>query len=280
MSNSTIVEVVHHFTEVFVEVPGVVIGGWVGFGLFIVLLLAALVGGITGHVPYGSDLYELVGYALVMVVVYLLAACEQFVFARSDDDDVNLLMVVANAVVWVWVVMGSGRRVPNRPAPQIEKYGIWVGVLAQLLVVVSVFVWNGAVFALWALAMILSAVAIGHYGVSIVDAPGSTRQHFSVHWLAFSLLYSLLYLFLAFLSHLYLGVMSLSGAVWGYLVMHLIAYAWMFYASRNKRAPLVNWGAPLARDPVEFNVDIEAAAAAQLSGHSPEVRELKGSTAD
>ena len=79
-----------YVTELFVSIPGVVIGGWVGFALFIVFFLATLGMGLTRIFKYTADLYELLGYTLFMVVVYLLAATEQFVFARSNDDDVTV----------------------------------------------------------------------------------------------------------------------------------------------------------------------------------------------
>lgn len=234
MSNSTIYEQIVEVTQLFVDVPGTVIGGWVGFGVFIVLALATMVLMALGYVPYGAHFYELLCYCVVMLIVYLLAACEQFVFARDDNDHVNLLMIITNGVVWTWAVMGSARRVPNRPPPVVEKYTMVIAVLSQLLFLVSAFVWNGAVYALWGIALVLMLAALGHYVYWIGENWHSTDTY-SKQWLAFAGVYTLLYVFLAFLSHLYLAVISLSGAVWAYLVLHLGVYAWLAYSSRVQR---------------------------------------------
>lgn len=227
-------EVIVEYTQLFASVPGDVIGGWTGFGLFIFLLIATLFLMGFGVVPYGASFYELVVFCLVMVVCYLLAAMEQFIYVRYEDDHVNLLMIVLNIAVWLWAVMGSARRVANRPVPLVEKYAWVFAIISQGILLISAFVWNGVVFALWALALVVMMISVGLYGATI--AQGWARaQPYSKHWLIFALCYTLVYVFVAFLSHLYLGVMSLSGAVWAYLVMHASVYAWLVYSSRVTR---------------------------------------------
>ena len=237
MTNATIIDNIVEVTQLFVDVPGTVIGGWTGFALFIVLTLATVVLTIVKWVPYGADFYELLCYCVAMMVVYLLAACEQFVFARDEGDHVDLLMIVTNAVVWTWAVMGSARRVPNRPPPVVAKYTMVIAVLSQLMFMISAFVWNGSVYALWAIALVLMLAALGHYAYWIGES-WSVTEAYSRHWLLFATLYTLFYVFMAFLSHLYLGVISLSGAVWAYLVLHLCVYAWLCYSSRVAAGPL------------------------------------------
>lgn len=222
-------------SELFVGVPGVVIGGWVGFGVFIAVsvLLVALT--FVKWIPRVGALYPLLGYSAGMVVVYLLAATEQFVMQRDKDDDVNLLMVFVNSAVWVWLVPGTGRMTRSRPIPIIETYSLWVGIASQTLFVLSAFVWNGAVYALWALALLLMFASILHYAPSLV-ADWTRLDRYSRAWLAWSVGYTVVYVFAAFLSHLYLAVLSLSGAVWVYLVMHLAGMAWLTAAYRQGRA--------------------------------------------
>lgn len=238
MSNSTIVQLFNDYSELFVDVPGHVIGGWVGFGLFIVLLVTTVALAVTGNMPFGSTFVLLTCFSVIMVVVYLLTACEQFVFARDNSDHVNLLMIIVNIAVWLFVVFGSARSLVDRPPPHFERLALALGIISQVLFLLSAFVWNGVVFALWAIALILMFATVGIYVYTIIEKWPHT-QLYSRAWLFFVVSYTFLYLFVAFLSHLYLAVMSLSGAVWAYLVMHLCVYAWIFFGGLQQlhRAP-------------------------------------------
>lgn len=258
-NNGTAAVVYDQVVNLFVDVPGDVIGGWVGFGIFIAAMCLSVWFWFAGLVPL-AELYEVVGYTVFMFIVYLLAACEQFIFERDHHDDVNLLMVVTNCIVWGWLVLRTAYRVPNRPVPQKEKIALWIGISSQIIVFISVFVWNGAVFALWGFAFILMLVSILHIGITVTQAPNGTLMPYSVHWLFFSLGYTLAYVFFVFMTHLYLAVISLAGAVWGYLVLHLIGYVWLVHSSRFQRKTLVE-SLRHGEDTASFRpvVDMEAA---------------------
>lgn len=245
-----------NFTSIFVGVPGNVIGGWVGFGIFTALLVGTLGFMLWAHYGLGHGVghfLQLVTFSAVMMVVYLLAANEQFVVARTKRDAVNMLMTVANAGVWMWGVIYTAGLSPNRPSPVIEKYARVFGWIGQALFVLSVFVRDGVIYALWALALAAMFIAIGHYGIPILQT-WPTAFVYSKQWLAFAIAYTIFYAIIAFLSHLYLAIISLSGAVWAYLTMHLLVFAWLVVASK---VPRDIWGTddahPKRRDDISLH---------------------------
>lgn len=241
-SNTTIIDTIIEYKNFFVSVPGEVIGGWVGFGIFIALLLLTAGLAFAHFVPTTADAYQLCLFCFVMLVVYLLAACEQFILERFKHHNVNLMMVFINGVVWLWLVHGTGRRLTRRPAVAVEQFVIFGGIISQLMFLISAFVWDGVVFALWSLGFVVMTMVIASYSVQVA-MPWPPQDTYSRHWIAFMLTYSVYYVLMALLSHLYLGVVSLSGAVWAYLVMHVGAYAWLVYSSRNPRNGVAGPGA-------------------------------------
>lgn len=226
-----------NYTSIFVDVPGTVVAGWVGFGVFIFLLVCTLVMMAISRdrtIIGAAQFYELALFAATMIVIYLLAAFEQFVLVRDKHDNVNLLMTVTNGGVWLWAVIGTARRAPLRPDETREWYALVIGLVSQLLFVLSAFVWDGVIYALWAFAFVLMVAAIMHYAIPTVMA-WARAPDYNKHWLIFATVYTILYLVIAFLSHLYLAVISLSGAVWAYLVMHVLAFCWFASCSKVQR---------------------------------------------
>ena len=255
-----------NYTSIFVDVPGTVVAGWVGFGIFIALLVGALIMMVMSRdrtMIGAAQFYELALFAATMIVVYLLAACEQFILARDKHDKVNLLMAAVNAGVWLWAVMGTARRSPLRPNETRERYALVMGVISQLLLLLSAFVWDGVIYALWAFAFALMVAAIVHYAWLTVTG-WSHAPDYNKHWLLFATVYTILYLVIALLSHLYLSVLSLPGAVWAYLVMHVMAFFWFAACSKVQRMIL----GPDIEHPKRTD-DASLPAAAAASGRSP-----------
>lgn len=65
----------------------------------------------------------------------------------------------------------------------------------------------------------------------------STRgaeSRYNKTWLVLAFVYTYMYAGVAFLSHMYLGVMSIAGAVWTYLFLHAFAYVMLFELQRVK----------------------------------------------
>lgn len=233
-SNQTIIETIIEYKQLFVGAPGHVIGGWVGFGMFIGLLALTIVFLFAELVPFGADFYELIAFTIWMIIVYLLAATEQFILMRDEGDRVNLLMVITNACVWIWAILISVRRLPatDKPIEMRDKYARIIGICSQVLPLISAFVRDGVIYVLWAFTLVIMFVSLGHYYYTIwlnwKESSTTSRT-----WLYVSVIYTIGYATVSFLSHLYLQVLSLSGAVWAYLVMHIFAYAFMVIMART-----------------------------------------------
>ncbi len=225
--NATILYTVN-YGELFVSVPGVVVAGWVGFGIFILLAVLVVVWYLMGWVCQTQDAYELCAFAVVMVVVYLLTALEQFIILRDDHLHVNLLMSVTNAIVWLWFVIGSIRKVDEQILPQMEwykrRYAMAIGIGAQVLYVGAALCSGGVVYFLWAFGLVGMLAALAHYIVPITK-DWATVNKYARAWAVGSILYTILYAFIAFLSHVFLAAMSVPAAVWTYLFMHFVAFA-------------------------------------------------------
>ena len=239
-ANHTIIETIVEYQQLFVGAPGNVIGGWVGFGLFIGLVVLTILLVFAEVIPFGPDFYELFAFSFAMVIVYLLAATEQFILLRDENDRVSLLMVTANSVIWTWAILASARRLPStdKPIEMREKYARIIGIFSQILPLISAFVRDGVIFALWAFTLVMMFASLGHYYYTIVIKWSTSQLHSRV-WLYYSLFYTIAYATISFLSHLYLQVLSLSGAVWAYLVMHILTYVFMLFMARTPRGTTV-----------------------------------------
>lgn len=236
--NSTVYNI--NYGELFVGVPGVVVAGWVGFGLFIAAFLLTWVLLQVNYIRMRADAFEIAAYAAAMVVVYLLGALEQFVMLREDQKHVNLLMAVVNGVVWLWVVLGPIRVVDLVAVPMVptyeRKYALGLGIGAQVMYVAACLCWGGVIFFLWAAGLVLMLLSLMHYVVRIGnDWP--VMAYYTRAWLIFSLAYTGVYVLLAFLSHLFLGVMSLPAAMWTYLMLHLVGFVALVWFQRMRTAP-------------------------------------------
>lgn len=239
-TNHTIIETIVEYQQLFVGAPGRVIGGWVGFGLFIGLVVLTILFVCAELIPFGADFYELIAFSFSMVIVYLLAATEQFILLRDENDRVSLLMVATNCIIWLWAILASARRLPptDKPVEMREKYARIIGIFSQILPLISAFVRDGVIFALWAFTLVMMFVCLGHYYYTII-IKWSTSQTHSRIWLYYSLFYTITYAIISFLSHLYLQVLSLSGAVWAYLAMHILTYVFMLFMARTPRGATV-----------------------------------------
>jgi len=233
-TNTTVVEIID-YEHLFVGVHGVVVAGWVGFAIFVLLLCATVIFSFTGLIKERDDAYRLTLFTFVLLVSYLLCALEQFVILRDDWQHVNLLMLFVNAAVWYFLVFGGSAEKLARIVvhPVNKRYSaIWGGV-SQVLFISAAWIWNGVVYAVWALGLVTMMVALVHYYYPLgVQYP--RLDHYSKFWLYGTAFYSALYVGVAGLSHTFFGALSLPAAVWAYVFMHVFAYTLMVVLQRLK----------------------------------------------
>lgn len=158
----TNITLVYEYYDMFTNVDGVNVGGWVGFGLFLVLGIITGVLALGKKIKDAEDIYRILLYCGALIVAYLLTALEQFIIVRDDKQHINLLMAVVNALVWMFVVLCTSGHWTYAMNPVMRKYAIIIGVSSQVIMLSGAFVWNAAVYAVWGIGFLAMQASLAH----------------------------------------------------------------------------------------------------------------------